>query len=93
MLLADPLSRVCAPTEGWFDSTLPAKLVALLAHMTLEVKNNEHIRICQILYLQYQYLIYFSSTTCMHLVYLYRYSTLGMDSQFISLHYDRLLLV
>jgi hypothetical protein len=45
MLLADPLSRVCAPTEGWFDPTLPAKLAALLAHMTIEVKNNEHIRV------------------------------------------------
>jgi hypothetical protein len=45
MLLADPLSRVCAPTEGWFDPTLPAKLAALLAHMTVEVKNNdENIR-------------------------------------------------
>ncbi len=45
MLLADPLSRVCAPTEGWCDPTLPAKLAALLAHMTVEVKNNEHVRI------------------------------------------------
>ncbi len=45
MLLADPLSRVCAPTEDWFDPTLPAKLAALLAHLTIEVKNNEHIRI------------------------------------------------
>jgi hypothetical protein len=26
MLLADPLSRVCAPTEGWYDPTLPRKL-------------------------------------------------------------------
>ncbi len=39
------LSRVCAPTEGWFDPTLPAKLAALLAHLTIEVKNNEHVRI------------------------------------------------
>jgi hypothetical protein len=45
MLLADQLSRVCAPTEGWFDPTLPAKLAALLAHMTIEVKNSEHIRV------------------------------------------------
>jgi hypothetical protein len=45
MLLADPLSRVCVPTEGWFDPTLPAKLAALLAHLTIEVKNNERIRI------------------------------------------------
>ncbi len=45
MLLADPLSRVCAPTEGWFDPTLPTKLAALLAHMTTEVKNGEHIQV------------------------------------------------
>jgi hypothetical protein len=38
MLLADPLSRVCAPTEGWFDPTLPAKLAALLAHLTIIVR-------------------------------------------------------
>ncbi len=31
MLLADPLSRVCAPTEGWYDPTLPRKLAALLS--------------------------------------------------------------
>ena len=35
----------CAPTEGWFDPTLPAKLAALLDHLTIDVKNNEHIRI------------------------------------------------
>ncbi len=34
MLLADPLSRVCAPTEGWYDPTLPRKLAALLNHLT-----------------------------------------------------------
>ncbi len=45
MSLADPLSRVCASTEGWFDPTLLAKLAALLAHMTIEVKNNDHIRV------------------------------------------------
>ncbi len=45
MLLADPLSQVCAPTEGWYDPTLPSKLAALLSHMTEEVKNNEHVRV------------------------------------------------
>ena len=45
MLLADPLSRVCAPTEGWYDPTLPSKLAALLTHMTDEVRNNEHVRV------------------------------------------------
>ena len=45
MLLADPLSRVCAPTEGWYDPTLPRKLAALLSHLTSDVKNNENIRV------------------------------------------------
>ena len=45
MLLADPLSRVCAPTEGWYDPTLPRKLAALLSHLTAEVKSNENIRV------------------------------------------------
>ncbi len=45
MLLADPLSRVCAPTEGWYDPTLPRKLSALLSHLTSEVKSNENIRV------------------------------------------------
>jgi hypothetical protein len=45
MLLADPLSRVCAPTEGWYDPTLPRKLAALLSHLTTEVKSNETIRV------------------------------------------------
>jgi hypothetical protein len=45
MLLVDPLSRVCAPTEGWYDPTLPRKLAALLSHLTAEVKSNENIRV------------------------------------------------
>jgi hypothetical protein len=46
MLLADLLSRVCAPTEGWYDPTLPRKLAALLSHfLTTEVKSNENIRV------------------------------------------------
>ncbi len=45
MLLADPLSRVCAPTEGWYDPTLPRKLSALLFHLTAGVKSNENIRV------------------------------------------------
>ncbi len=45
MLLADPSSRVCAPTEGWYDPTLPHKLAALLSHLTTEVKCNENIRV------------------------------------------------
>ena len=45
MLMADPLSRVCAPTEGWYDPTLPRKLAALLEHLTDEVKQAENIRV------------------------------------------------
>jgi hypothetical protein len=45
MLLADPLSRVCAPTEGWYDPTLPRKLAGLSSHLTSDVKNNENIRV------------------------------------------------
>jgi hypothetical protein len=45
MLLADPLSRVCAPTEGWYDPTLPRKLAALLNHRTDDIKHAEHIRV------------------------------------------------
>jgi hypothetical protein len=45
MLMADPLSRVCAPTEGWYDPTLPRKLAALLNHLTDEIKHAEHIRL------------------------------------------------
>jgi hypothetical protein len=46
MLLADLLSRVCAPTEGWYDHPmLPRKLAALLSHLTDEVKSNENIRV------------------------------------------------
>jgi hypothetical protein len=41
MLFADPLSRVCAPTEGWYDSSIPRKLAALFEHLPPEVRNNE----------------------------------------------------
>ncbi len=29
MLFADPLSRVCAPTEGWYDPSIPRKMAVL----------------------------------------------------------------
>jgi hypothetical protein len=45
MLLSDLPSRVCAPTEGWYDPTLPRKLAALLFHLTIDVKSNENIRV------------------------------------------------
>ncbi len=33
MLLADPLSRVCGPTEGWFDPSLPRKLAVSFEYL------------------------------------------------------------
>jgi hypothetical protein len=37
MLLADPLSRICAPSDGFFNVELPAKIHALLQHLPEEV--------------------------------------------------------
>jgi hypothetical protein len=45
MLFADPLSRVCGPTEGWFDPSLPRKLAALFEHLPDDVRNNESVRV------------------------------------------------
>ncbi len=45
MLFADPLSRVCAPTEGWYDPFIPRKMAALFEHLPDIVKNNEHVRV------------------------------------------------
>ncbi len=45
MLFADPLSRVCGPTEGWYDSSIPRKLAALFEHLPNEVRNNPNIRV------------------------------------------------
>jgi hypothetical protein len=45
MMFADPLSRVCGPTEGWYDPSLPRKLAALLEHLPNEVRNNINIRV------------------------------------------------
>jgi hypothetical protein len=44
MLFADPLSRVCGPTEGWFDPYLPRKLAALFEFLPEDVRNNESVR-------------------------------------------------
>ncbi len=44
MLLADPLSRLCSPSSGFFDPTLPAKLQALLNHLPECMKDHENIR-------------------------------------------------
>jgi hypothetical protein len=45
MLFADPLSRVCDPTEGWFDPSLPRKLAALFEYLPEEVRNIKNIRV------------------------------------------------
>jgi hypothetical protein len=45
MLFADPLSRVCGPTEGWFDPSLPGKLAALFEYLPDEVRNNVNVRV------------------------------------------------
>ncbi len=43
-MFADPLSRVCGPTEGWFDPSLPRKLAALFEYLPDEVRNNKNVR-------------------------------------------------
>ncbi len=43
MLFADPLSRVCAPAEGWYDPSILRKLAALFEHLPQEVRSNEHM--------------------------------------------------
>ena len=45
MLFADPLSRVCAPTEGWYDPSLPRTLAALFEHLPDEVRDNVNMRV------------------------------------------------
>jgi hypothetical protein len=45
MLFADPLLRVCGPTEGWYDSSLPRKLAALFEHLPDLVRNNVNVRV------------------------------------------------
>jgi hypothetical protein len=45
MLLADSLSRVCGPTEGWYDPSLPRKLTALFEYLPDEVRNNPNLRV------------------------------------------------
>jgi hypothetical protein len=37
MLLADPLSTICAPSDGFYDVELPTKIHALLQHLPEEV--------------------------------------------------------
>jgi hypothetical protein len=45
MMFADPLSRVCGPTEGWYDPSLPRKLAAMFEHLPIEVRNNVNVRV------------------------------------------------
>jgi hypothetical protein len=44
MLLADPLSKFCSPSSGFFDPTLPAKLQALLNNLLDRMKTHENVR-------------------------------------------------
>ena len=45
MLLADPLSRLCSPSSGFFDPTLPSKLQALLKYLPENLKKHENFRV------------------------------------------------
>jgi hypothetical protein len=45
MLLADPLSRLCSQSSGFFDPTLPSKLQALLKYLPHSLKEHENIRV------------------------------------------------
>ena len=45
MLLADPLSRICAPSSGFYDPSLPSKFQALCKFLPESVKNIKTIRL------------------------------------------------
>ena len=45
MLFADPLSRVCGPTEGWHDPSLPGKIATLLRYLPTGVREMQKIRL------------------------------------------------
>jgi hypothetical protein len=45
MLFADPLSRICGPTEGWHDPSLPSKVATPLRYLPEEVKEIQKIRL------------------------------------------------
>ena len=45
MLLADPLSRLCSPSSGFFDPSLPAKLQALLNNLPECIRSHENVRV------------------------------------------------
>ena len=45
MLFADPLSRVCAPTEGWHDPSVPSKVATLLKHLPDAIRETPRIKL------------------------------------------------
>jgi hypothetical protein len=45
MLFADPLSRVCAPTEGWHDPSIPSKVATLLKHLPEAIRETPRIKL------------------------------------------------
>ena len=45
MLLADPLSRICAPSSGFYDPSLPSKFQALARYLPESIKNIKTIRL------------------------------------------------
>jgi hypothetical protein len=45
MLFADPLSRVCGPTEGWHDPSIPCKIATLLKQLPESVRETPKIRL------------------------------------------------
>ena len=45
MLLADPLSRLCAPSDGFYDVSLPAKVNVLLENLPLQVSECKMMRV------------------------------------------------
>ncbi len=45
MLFADPLSRVCAPTEGWHNPGIPSKVATLLKHLPNAIREAPRIKL------------------------------------------------
>jgi hypothetical protein len=46
MICSDPLSRLCAPAQGFFDVHLPKKIATLLKHLPKEVRDCLCFRTC-----------------------------------------------
>ena len=45
MLLADPLSRLCAPGDGFYDVSLPGKINVLLQNLPVQVPECAAMRV------------------------------------------------